>query len=169
MNLDLDIAGKLFPDLLTMAVQLVATGILFWGLKKLLWIPMQNFLAKRAEVVDAQLKDAYNANLLADENHKQSHLILSNAMVEAKTIIENGKLEGLRLKESLLVEAKNEADNKLTSALREIAHQKLQMRDEIEAEIVDVALLAAAKLIEGKVDEIEDRKQIQHFIKDVKN
>ena len=66
-------------------------------------------------------------------------------------------------------EAKNEADNKLTSALREIAHQKSQMRDEIEAEIVDVALLAATKLIEGKVDEVEDRKQIQHFIKDVRN
>jgi len=169
MNLELDIAGKLFPDLLTMVVQLVATGILFWGLKKLLWIPMQNYLAKRSEVADAQLKDAYEAKILADDNHKQSHVILTNAMVEAKQIIESGKLEGLRLKESLLSEARNEADNKLTNALREIAHQKLQMRDEIEAEIVDVALLAASKLIEGKVDEVEDRKQIQHFIKDVRN
>ena len=64
---------------------------------------------------------------------------------------------------------KDEADNKLSSALREISHQKAQMREEIESEIIDVALLAASKLIEGKVDEAEDRKQIQHFIKDVRN
>jgi len=94
---------------------------------------------------------------------------LSEAAKEAMQIIENGKLEGKRLKDHLLAEAKNEADNKLTNALREIAHQKSQMRDEIESEIVDVALLAASKLIEGKVDEVEDRKQIQHFIKDVRN
>ncbi len=167
--LDLDIAGKLFPDPLTMLVQLCATGILFWGFKKLLWKPMQDYLAKRAEVADRALREAHEANSVAFENQKKSDQLLSEAANEAKQIIESGKLEGKRLKEQLLSEAKNEADNKLTSALREIAHQKSQMRDEIEAEIVDVALLAASKLIEGKVDEVEDRKQIQHFIKDVRN
>ena len=167
--LDLDIAGKLFPDAITLIVQLCATGVLFLGMKKLLWKPMQDFLAKRAEVADAALREAAEANTVARENQKKSDQLLSEAANEAKQIIESGKLEGKRLKEQLLSEAKNEADNKLTSALREIAHQKSQMRDEIEAEIVDVALLAASKLIEGKVDEVEDRKQIQHFIKDVRN
>lgn len=167
--LDLDIAGKLFPDPLTMLVQLCATGILFWGFKKWLWKPMQEYLQKRADVADAALKDAHVANSVARANQMKSDLLLSEAAKEAKQIIENGKLEGKRLKDHLLVEAKNEADNKLTSALREIAHQKSQMRDEIESEIVDVALLAATKLLEGKVDEAEDRKQIQHFIKDVRN
>ena len=166
---DLDIAGKLFPDAITLIVQLCATGVLFLGMKKLLWKPTQDYLAKRAEVADAALREAHEANVLARENQKKSDQLLSEAAHEAKQIIESGKLEGKRLKEQLLAEAKNEADNKLTSALREIAHQKAQMRDEIESEIVDVALLAASKLIEGKVDEAEDRKQIQHFIKDVRN
>lgn len=167
--LDLDIAGKLFPNALTLIVQLCATGVLFLGMKKLLWKPMQDYLAKRADVADAALREAHEANILARENQKKSDQLLSEAANEAKQIIESGKLEGKRLKEQLLAEAKNDADNKLTSALREIAHQKAQMRDEIESEIVDVALLAASKLIEGKVDEVEDRKQIQHFIKDVRN
>lgn len=169
MNLDLDIAGKLFPDAITLIVQLCATGVLFLGMKKLLWKPMQDYLAKRAEVADAALKEAHDANSIARANQMKSDVLLTQAANEAKQIIENGKLEGKRLKEHLLAEAKNEADNKLTSALREIAHQKTQMRDEIESEIVDVALLAASKLIEGKVDEVEDRKQIQHFIKDVRS
>ena len=169
MNLDLDIAGKLFPNAITLIVQLCATGALFWGMKKLLWKPMQDYLAKRAEVADAALKEAHDANSIARANQIKSDVLLTQAANEANQIIENGKLEGKRLKEHLLAEAKNEADNKLTSALREIAQQKTQMRDEIESEIVDVALLAASKLIEGKVDEVEDRKQIQHFIKNVRN
>ena len=64
---------------------------------------------------------------------------------------------------------KHEADAKLETALREIDNQKRKMREEIESEIVDVALLASSKLLEGKIDEEEDRKQIQSFIKNVRN
>ena len=169
MGLELDIAGKLFPNIITMAVQLLATGVLFLGFKKLLWKPMQAYLQKRADVADQALRDAYEAKLLAEERQKDAEALLGKAAMDAKDIIESGKQEGNRVKELLLAEAKNEADNKLSSALREIAHQKTQMREEIESEIIDVALLAASKLIEGKVDETEDRRQIQHFIKDVRN
>lgn len=169
MGLELDIAGKLFPNIITMAVQLLATGVLFLGFKKLLWKPMQTYLQKRADVADQALRDAYEAKLLAEERQKDAEALLGKAAMDAKDIIESGKQEGNRVKELLLAEAKNEADNKLSSALREIAHQKTQMREEIESEIIDVALLAASKLIEGKVDETEDRRQIQHFIKDVRN
>ena len=101
--LDLDIAGKLFPDPLTMLVQLCATGILFWGFKKLLWKPMQDYLAKRAEVADRALREAHEANSVAFENQKKSDQLLSEAANEAKQIIESGKLEGKRLKEQLLL------------------------------------------------------------------
>jgi len=169
MTLDLDIAGKLFPDVLTMLVQLSATGILFWGFKKLLWVPIQTYLQKRAEIADHALKEAHDANSLARANQLQSEVMLSEAAREAKQIIENGKIEGNRVKEKLLTSAKLEADNKLDSALREIEHQKRQLRSEIENEIVDVALLATSKLIETKTNEAEDRRQIQQFIKDVRN
>lgn len=169
MTLDLDIAGKLFPDVLTMVVQLSATGVLFWGFKKLLWIPIQTYLAKRAEIADGALKEAHEANSLARSNQLQSEVALSEAAREAKQIIENGKLEGARIKEQLISSGKHEADNKLESALREIEIQKRHLRDEIENEIVDVALLATSKLLEGKIDEAEDRRQIQRFIKDVRN
>lgn len=167
--LDIDIAGKLFPDLRTLIVQLLATGVLFLGVKKLLWIPMQAYLQKRADVADQALRDAHEAKLLAEQRHKEAEALLGEAALNAKELIESGKQEGNRVKELLLAEAKDEADNKLNSALREIAHQKSQMREEIETEIIDVALLAASKLIEGKVDETEDRVQIQNFIKDVRH
>lgn len=168
MTLDLDIAGKLFPDALTMAVQLSATAVLFFAFRKLLWIPIQTYLAKRAEIADAALKEAHDANSVARANQLQSEVMLSEAAREAKQIIENGKIEGSRTKEHLVQTGKREADAKLETALREIDNQKRKMREEIESEIVDVALLASSKLLEGKIDEEEDRKQIQSFIKNVR-
>lgn len=169
MNLDLDIMGKLFPDPITMAVQLAATGLLFYGLKRLMWIPMQAYLAKRAEVADLALASAYEANQVAQNNQQASAEALAQAAREAKDIIERGKLEGQRQKVAIVGDARMEADNKLSSAMREIARQRQQMQEQLETEIVDVALLAAEKLLEEKMDDQSDRKQIQAFIKDFRN
>jgi F-type H+-transporting ATPase subunit b len=169
MSLEFDIAGKLFPDLLTMIVQLSATGILFYGLKRLLWIPMTNYIEKRAEAEDSALRSADEANKLAQVNLAHSALSIENSIIEVKTIVEQGKEEARRIKEKMLSDAKAEADGKLDAARREIEHEKLQLRKDIEKEIVDVALIAAKKLMESKVDEIHDRQQVQQFIKDVRN
>ena len=169
MNLELDIMGKLFPDPITMAVQLAATAVLFYGLKRLMWIPMQAYLAKRAEASDQALASAYEANRQASANQEASAQALAQAARDAKAIIESGKLEGLRIKDMIVTEARNEADNKLESAMREIARQRQQMQSELETEIVDVALLAAEKLLEEKLDEKRDRQQVQSFIKDLRN
>lgn len=169
MKLELDIAGQLFPNVMTMIVQLSATGLLFLGFKKLLWVPIQTYIAKRAELVDVELKSAHSANSVARANQVQSEIMLTEAAKEAKQIIENGKLEGSRLRLKLEQQGKNEADAKLEATLREIDHQKRQLRADIEGEIVDVALLASAKLLESKIDDEEDRRQIQSFLKRGRN
>ena len=167
--MEFDIAGKLFPNLLTMIVQLSATGVLFYGFKRLLWKPMTAYIAKRAEIEDEALRQADEANKLAQINLAHSELSVRNAVSETKTIIEQGKDEAKQIKEKLVANAKAEADAKLEAARREIEHQKTQLRKDIETEIIDVALIAAKKLMEDKVDEAHDRRQVQQIIKDVRN
>jgi len=169
MSLEFDIAGKLFPDLLTMIVQLSATAVLFIGLKKLLWIPMTNYIAKRAEAEDSALRSADEANKLAQVNLAHSELAVSNSVSEVQAILEQGKDEARRIREKILSDAKAEAETKREAARREIEHEKTQLRKDIETEIVDVALLAAKRLMESKVDEVHDRLQVQQIIKDVRN
>lgn len=169
MSLEFDIAGKLFPDLLTMLVQLSATAVLFLGLKRLLWIPMTQYIAKRAEAEDSALRSADEANKLAQVNLARSELAVENSVQEVQTIIEQGKEEAKRIRESILTDAKKEADAKLEAARREIEHEKTQLYKDIETEIIDVALLAARQLMESKVDEAHDRHQVAQIIKDVRN
>lgn len=169
MNLDIDILTKLFPDMVTMVAQLGATALLLWGFKKYLWKPMTAYLEKRAEAEDNALRSADEANKLAQINLAHSEVTLVETNQEIKGLIEQGKEEAKQIKEKLMADAKAEADAKLEAARREIEHQKTQLRKDIESEIIDVALIAAKKLMEDKVDEVHDRRQVQQIIKDVRN
>jgi F-type H+-transporting ATPase subunit b len=167
--MEFDIAGKLFPNLLTMFVQLSATGLLFYGFKRLFWKPLTVYIEKRAEAEDQALRSAKEADELAQVNLARSELAVNTASAESNEIIQKGKAEALRLKEQIVAQAKAEADAKLDAAHREIDHQRNQLRKDIETEIVDVALVAAKKLLESKVDEEHDRLAVQQIIKDVRN
>jgi len=169
MDLNIDILTKLFPDLITMVAQLGATGLLLFGFKKYLWKPMTAYLEKRAEAEDSALRMADEANKLAQVNLAHSEVTLSETNHQVISLIEQGKEEAKRIKEKLMSDAKAEADAKLEAARREIEHEKTQLRHDIESEIIDVALVAAKKLMEDKVDLDHDRRHVQQIIKDVRN
>jgi F-type H+-transporting ATPase subunit b len=169
MGLEIDILTKLLPDPVTMVAQLGATALLLLGFRKYLWAPMTAYIEKRAEAEDAALRNAKEASELAELNLARSEMTLTEAAQEARAIIDKGKNEGLRVKDKLVTDAKHEADAKLEAAQREIKHQRDQLRLDIESEIVDVALVAAKKLMESKVDEQHDRLAVQQIIKDVRN
>ncbi len=169
MNLNIDILTQLFPNVVTMVAQLGATGLLLFGFKKYLWKPMTTYLNTRAEAEDSALRTADEANKLAQINLARSEVTLSETAQEIKTLMEQGKDEARRIREELVSKAKAEADAKLESARREIEHEKHQLRRDIETEIIDVALVAAKKLMESKVDETQDRLHVQQIIKDVRN
>lgn len=167
--MEFDIMGKLFPNPLTMLIQLAATGMLFYWFKRFLWKPTKNYLSKRAELADGQLREAEDLIGTTKDLHEQAKVKLSDAAKEAHALVERGKEEGQRVREKLSKDGKTAADLKLQSALREITYQRQQMEDSIQTEIVDVALLAARKLIEDKADESFDRDQVERFIKDVRS
>jgi F-type H+-transporting ATPase subunit b len=169
MDLNIDILTKLFPDLITMVAQLGATGLLLVGFKKYLWKPMTTYLQTRAEAEDNALRMADEANKLAQVNLAHSEVTLTETSQHVISLIEQGKEEAKRIKEKLMSDAKAEADAKLEAARREIEHEKTQLRKDIENEIIDVALVAAKKLMEDKVDLDHDRRHVQQIIKDVRN
>ena len=47
-----DIAGKLFPNLTTLIVQLLSTGVLLLIFKKFLWKNVMEYFAKRADYIE---------------------------------------------------------------------------------------------------------------------
>ena len=60
--MDIDIAGKLFPNITTLIVQLCSTGVMLFVFKKYLWAPVQAYFAKRADFIETQINEAKDMN-----------------------------------------------------------------------------------------------------------
>ena len=51
-------------------------------------------------------------------------------------------------------------------ARKDIENERIQMKEELSREVIDVALLAASKVVEREVSEKDNKKIIDDFIKD---
>jgi F-type H+-transporting ATPase subunit b len=167
--IDIDIMGKLFPDPKTMLVQLAATGILFYAFKRYLWKTVSEYLEKRAHHSQQLIEDARLLKDEAQQSKANAIAELRQASVDAVKIIERGVNEGKRIKDTLVSDARREAQLKLDTARRQMDAERLAMETDIHREIVDVALLAAGKLMEDRMDETSDRLAVERFIKDAVN
>lgn len=167
MELGIDIQGQLFPNPVTMAVQLISTAILLYFVWKYLWGPAREFLAQRAEYAQSQITQANELKSEAEKLNEEAKQKVKEAGVTARGLVEEAKNESIQLKEALMKEAKAEADAKLDAARREIEYEKKAMREEVAKEIVDVALAATEKLLVDKTTDEDDRKAIEKFVKDV--
>ena len=60
--MNIDVASKLFPNMTTLIVQLLSTGVMFLIFKKFLWTTVQEYFAKRADFIESQMNEAKEMN-----------------------------------------------------------------------------------------------------------
>ena len=162
--MNFDIQGVLFPNLLTMAVQLCSTLVLFLMCKKLLWKPAREILAKRKEKMNADLALSEELKKEATEELDKAKENLVKAREKSNEIVESARKEAENLKEQIVEKANKEASLRIESADREIEQRKIDASNQIHDEMVDIALAAVSKLLDEKVNEQDDKKAIEKFI-----
>lgn len=169
MNVGIDVQGSLFPNIYTMLVQLTATLIIFLCIKKWLWQPVKNILAKRAEVMQESLDSAFKQNKEAQVNLEESKKELDAAKASSKEIIDAARVEATNLKNEIVASAKRDAQSKLDQAEDKIAQAKAQAQSDLHDEMVSVAMAAVSKLLNDKATSADDEKAIDDYIKEVKD
>ncbi|MBQ0036847.1 MAG: F0F1 ATP synthase subunit B [Firmicutes bacterium] len=169
MKIDTDVLGQLLPNPLTMLAQLCATAILFFLMYKLAYKPIKKILDARSEYEQSRLSDADNLKKKYEDLHAEAEKEITDAKAEARQIINNAQDEGNRLKNNLIDEGKQKSQQIIDEAQNNITLQKNKMLDEMHGEIVDVALSAAEKLLQSKLDSKDDKDSINEFIKEVTN
>ena len=167
--MNVDVQGALFPNVLTMLTQLLSTLIIFLAVKKFLWKPVKNILAKRSEKIQESLDSAFKQNDEATKNLKESKKELDDAKQSSKEIIESAKKEATNLKNEIISDAKRQAQDKFDQAENKIEQRKAEVYDELHDEMVNVAMAAVSKLLEEKATSEDDKKALDKYIKEVKN
>ena len=163
-----DVQGSLMPNLYTMIVQLCATLIIFLCIKKWLWKPVKNILAKRADAMQASLDSAFEQNEEARVNLEASRKELNDAKESSREIIDAARQEAVNLKNEIVSDAKRQAQAKLDQADEKIARAKADAQSDLHDEMVSVAMAAISKLLDEKATSKDDEEAIDKYIKEVK-
>ena len=167
MTIEVDIFDSLMPNIITMLTQLCATGILFFLLYKLAWKPVKEIMAKRSAYEQEKITEADRLKEESLKLNEEANKYIKDARDESKVIIENAKKEANATRKEIIDQANYLANEKMNDAHKAIELEKKQVTKEIHDEIVNVALAATEKLLDGKATSLDDQKAIEDFIKEV--
>ena len=132
--------------------------ILFVLLRIFLFKPVMGMIENRQAMIRNQLDDAENKNREADELKGRYEESLKNAKEESFQIVNDAK-ERAKVQYAHIIDKANEdAADKSAEADRE------QMMREAQAELAQVALAAASKLIGSSVDAEANKNMLDQFL-----
>lgn len=167
MEVQIDIAGKLFPLPETMIVQLLATGVLFYFFKKFLYGPLQTYLGKRAEFIESNINEAKDMNAKAKVQMEQSEKLAKVTALEYREVVEKAKQDAQAQGAKIIEEAKISASHRLEQAEKQIESEKEKAKAEMRQEMVEIAMEATKKIVQKEMDEKTNRELIDEFVNEV--
>lgn len=159
---NMQITGGDVRDLL---IQLVATIILFLVIRFFFWKPITNILEKRREAIDEALESAKtsreNAKALEDELANQ----LEEAKNQIKEMLAKAEKDGNLRRDQIIEDAKAEAKRRLDNLEIELEQEKNSMQKQIKKEIVDIAFLAAEKIVAKEINQDKYMDVVDEILK----
>ncbi len=147
------------------------TTFVFLGLLAILWKfawgPILGAVQAREDGIQETLDRAAHergeaAKLLAE--HREQ---MADARRQAQQMIAEGKEAGERVRQDIEEKARAEGDAMIERAVESIEREKDAALEELRKESVDLALAAAAKLVQASLDEKKDRELVMGFIEEL--
>lgn len=147
--------------------QLVIFLILLALLRKYALGPVMGIMKQREEHIASEINASEAKHAEAKKLAEEQRELLKQARVEAQGLVESAKKLGEKQKEEIVLVARSEADRLKQSALKEIAQEKEQAVAALREQVASLSILIATKVIEKELNEKEQEKLIQDYIKEV--
>lgn len=134
-------------------IQIVSTIILFVVVIIFFWKPITKILEKRREAIDKELEDAKEAKKDVIRVRAELDKELEDARKQVKEMLDNAEKEANIRRDTIINEAKAEAKSRLENLENELELEKKNMEKDIKKQIVDIAFLAAEKIVAKEIDQ----------------
>jgi F-type H+-transporting ATPase subunit b len=127
-------------------------------LAKFAWKPILKVLGDREEKIRGALEEADRARAQAAEMIKQNEKNLARAEEEYQKMIREGKAFAEKIKDEIVVKAKQQAQQELKHAAEEIQRNVEAAKLQLRSEVADLAIKATEKILEETLDENKQKK-----------
>lgn len=154
-------------DLLKLTFQVVNFLILLYLLNRFLFKPVLARLDERSAKIEKGLEDAEAAARDRELARQEREQALSEARKEASDMLAKANKIAEDTRNEILGEARAAAEKATARAREEIAAEKERAMVELRAEVADLALAAAGKLVRSEMDATTQRRLVDEFLSEV--
>ena len=141
--------------------------IALWILKRYAWGPILKLIDERRENIRLEIANAEEARRQAEENNRQLEGKLREVDSQVRQRIQEGVAEGQRVAAEIKESARTDAQALIERAKEEIGRERDKARAALREDLVNLALAAAEKVVEEKMDETRDRELARGFLDQV--
>ena len=136
-------------------------------IKRFMFKPINQMLEKRKAMADAEIQDAVKAKEEAQDMKAEYEQNMLEAKNKANEILTSAQKTAALQSEEMLREASSQAASIKAKAENDIAQEKRKAVNEIKDEIGGMAMEIAGKVIEREISEEDHAKLIDEFIANV--
>ncbi len=133
-------------------------------LKRFAWPAILGAVEAREQALERQLAEAAHDREQAAAILAEHQKLIAEAKTQAHAIIVEARSVADKDRAHAIEKTKEEQEELLARARREIAAERDRAVAELRRDAVDVSLAAASKLIEKRLDGETDRKLVQDFL-----
>ena len=151
----------------TFIAQICNLFIQVYLIKRFLFKPINEMLAKRKAMAEAEIQDAIKAKDEANAMKSEYEQNMQEAKTKANEIVMTAQKTAAVQSEQMLREASEQAAAMKAKAESDIAQEKRKAVNEIKDEIGGMAVEIAGKVIEREICEEDHTKLIDEFISNV--
>jgi F-type H+-transporting ATPase subunit b len=144
----------------TLIIFLVLLGILM----KFAFPPILGYAAAREKRIQDALDESQRQREEAAKLLEQQRAELAKARGDAQLVIVEARQAAEKVRQELLARSKAEQEELITRAKADIEAERLKAVESVRREAVDIALAAAGKLVEQRLDSDNDRRIVTEFL-----
>ena len=146
---------------------LISFGITFYVLKRFVWGPLQGAIDQRRERIRQSLLEADKARDEARRLLEEHRALIASARKDGEEILAEARKTREALEERTRVEVEEDRQRRLEETRRQIEAETTRALEAIRAEVAELSVVAAEKVIGRSLDSADDRRLIDEAIRDL--
>lgn len=158
---------KIIPLTAELLVSLVSFGVLFIVMWKFALPPITKMLDERAAKIKDSLEKAEDTRVEAERLLDEYKAQLAEARKESNRLIEQGRKVADTMKDEIVAKANEERESMLTRAREEIQGEKRTAMAELQAQVADLSVAVAGRLIGATLSADEHKALIEKYVAEV--
>jgi F-type H+-transporting ATPase subunit b len=138
--------------------------VLLVVLSKFAWGPIVKMLNERERTIRDAIEAAKKERAEAERMLGEQKDALLKAQREAAEIARRNQQEVEALRQELTARARKEADELIATARQQVAEEVTKARADLKAQVADLAIEAAGRLVQANLDDKAQRQLVEEYI-----